>query len=77
MRRRTTLALDHELVGSAANVLGTTKIVDTVHAALQDVIARERRAALVRMPMPDLTPEALAGMRGPRTFEARERATSD
>jgi hypothetical protein len=72
MRRRTTLELDHELVGSAASVLGTKKIVDTVHAALEDVIARQRRGALVRMPMPDLTPEALAMMRAPRTFDERE-----
>ncbi|MGH2446780.1 MAG: hypothetical protein ACRDGD_12205 [Candidatus Limnocylindria bacterium] len=77
MRRRTTLELDHELVGSAASVLGTKKIVDTVHAALEDVIARERRAALVRMPMPDLTPEALAEMRAPRTFDASESTSGD
>jgi len=57
------------LVREAAEVLRTTRIVDTVHAALEEVVARRQRAELVRMPMPDLTPEAIDKMRAPRTFE--------
>lgn len=72
MKRRTTLQLDHDLVTNAADVLGTRKIVDTVHAALAEVVARRRRAALVRMPMPDLTPTAIAQMRAPRTFDEED-----
>ena len=69
MRRRTTIDLDQELVAQAAEALGTRRIVDTVHGALEEVVARRRRAELARMPMPDLTPEALARMRAPRTFD--------
>lgn len=66
MRRRTTIDLDHELVEKAAAALGTKRIVDTVHRALDEAIARRRRAALAAMPMPDLTPSAVARMRAPR-----------
>ncbi len=72
MRRRTTIDLDQDLVSEAARVLGTTRIVDTVHTALEDVVARRERAALVRMPMPDLKPEAIEAMRAPRTFDEDE-----
>lgn len=68
MRRRTTIDLDHELVTAAAQVLGTKRIVETVHTALQEVVARKRRAWLVRQPLPDLTAEAIAEMRKPRSF---------
>ncbi len=69
MRKHTTMDLDQDLVREAAEVLRTTRIVDTVHAALEEVGARRQRAELVRMPMPDLTPEAIDKMRAPRTFE--------
>lgn len=69
MRKHTTIDLDQDLVAAASEVLGTDRIVDTVHGALEEVIARRARAELVRMPMPDLTPEALARMREPRTFD--------
>ncbi len=69
MRKHTTMDLDQDLVREAAEVLRTTRIVDTVHAALEEVVARRQRAELVRMPMPDLTPEAIDKMRAPRTFE--------
>ncbi len=66
MRKHTTIDLDLELVRDAAAVLGTTRTTDTVHAALAEVVARQRRAALARMDLPDLTPEAVETMRATR-----------
>lgn len=66
MRKHTTIDLDLELVRDAAAALGTTRTTDTVHAALAEVVARRRRAALVRMELPDLTPQALEEMRSVR-----------
>lgn len=66
MRKHTTIDLDLELVRDAAAVLGTTRTTDTVHAALAEVVARQRRAALVRMDLPDLTPESVEAMRAAR-----------
>lgn len=63
MRKHTTIDLDLELVRDAAAVLGTTRTTDTVHAALAEVVARQRRAALARMDLPDLTPDAVEAMR--------------
>lgn len=66
MRKHTTLDLDQDLVSEAAAILGTRRTTDTVHAALREVAARQRRAMLARHDFPDLTPEALAAMRAPR-----------
>ena len=46
VRRHTTIDLDQDLVREAATVLGTTKTTDTVHAALADVVRRQRRLGL-------------------------------
>lgn len=59
MRKHTTVYLDPDLVREAAAILGTSTIVGTVHAALAQVVARDKRAWLARYPLPDLTPEAL------------------
>lgn len=67
MRKHTTIDLDLELVREAAATLGTTRTTDTIHAALAEVVARRRRATLVRMELPDLTPAAVAAMRTART----------
>ncbi len=69
MRKHTTVDLDQELVRKAAAVLGTSRIVDTLHAALADVVARRKRAWLARYPLTDLTPEALGKMRQTRDFD--------
>lgn len=69
MRKHTTMDLDQELVREAAAILGTTRIVDTVHGALAEVVARRERAWLARYPLTDLTPEALTEMRQTRVFE--------
>jgi len=70
MRKHTTLDLDTDLVGQAAEALGTTRITDTVHAALADVVGRRQRAWLARYEFPDLSPESLAEMRRPRPVAA-------
>ncbi len=59
MKKRTTVNLDRDLVREAAAILGTPTIVATVHAALAQVVGRDKRAWLARYPLPDLTPEAL------------------
>ena len=42
MVKRTSVNLDMELVGEAAEALGTGRTTETVHAALRDVIRRKR-----------------------------------
>lgn len=69
MRRRTTIDLDHELVAAASLALQTRRIVDTVHAALEEAVARQRRAQLVQMPLPDLTPASVEAIRASRTVD--------
>jgi Arc/MetJ family transcription regulator len=71
MRRHTTLNLDDELVADAARTLGTNGTTDTVHAALREVVARQRRRMLVDLDFPDLTAEALSQMRASRAFQKR------
>jgi Arc/MetJ family transcription regulator len=72
MRKHTTLDLDQVLVQEAAVALGTSRITETVHAALAEVVARRRRAMLARLDLPDLTPDRLAAMRTPRQSGALE-----
>lgn len=67
MRRRTTLNLDHDLVHDAAQALGTTKTTQTIHAAMEDVVARARRRRLAERELPDLTPDAIEQMRRARS----------
>jgi hypothetical protein len=68
MKQHTTLDLDRDLVREAAEALGTTRVTDTVHAALSEVIARRKRARLAALELPDLTLESLERMRAPRVF---------
>jgi Arc/MetJ family transcription regulator len=77
MKRRTTIDLDYDLVAEASAVLGTKRISETVHRAMDEVIARRLRAELARMPMPDLTPEAIERMRAPRTFGDEDPNSAD
>ncbi len=71
MRKHTTMDLDLELVSQAAEALGTTRMVDTVHAALSDVVRRRRRRGIVEF-RPALDLEDLDAMRSHRFAEARE-----
>ena len=64
-RTHTTLDLDRDLLRDAAEVLGTTRTTETVHAALRDVVARRRREWLARHDFSELE-EALDGLRMPR-----------
>ena len=63
--------LDADLVAAAASVLGTTRIVDTVHAALSEVVRARRRLAIAAF-RPALDLDDLAVMRGYRFAETRE-----
>ena len=47
MRKHTSVDLDMDLVEEAGRALGTTKVTETVHAALDEVVRRRRRMALV------------------------------
>lgn len=54
-----------DLVEEAAAELGTSRMTDTVHGALREVVARARRARLARRDLADLTPAAVEAMRRP------------
>jgi Arc/MetJ family transcription regulator len=65
MKTHTTLDLDRTLLEEAAQALGTTRTTETVHAALRDVVARQRRARLARRDFSNLE-ALLPAMRAPR-----------
>ncbi|CAN5484941.1 hypothetical protein BH20CHL7_BH20CHL7_01620 [soil metagenome] len=65
MKTHTTLDLDRNLLEEAAAALGTTRTTETVHAALRDVVARQRRARLARRDFSNLE-TLLPEMRAPR-----------
>jgi Arc/MetJ family transcription regulator len=69
MRKHATVNLDRDLVGEAAEILGTSSTISTVHAALAQVVERDKRSWLARYPLPDLTPEALGEQRRVRRPE--------
>ncbi len=58
MRKHTTMDLDMDMVREAAVGLGTTRVTETVHAALAESIASRRRLRLLELD-PDLTLEGL------------------
>jgi Arc/MetJ family transcription regulator len=64
-KTHTTLDLDRELLMEAAEALGTTRTTETVHAALREVVARRRRAWLVRRDFSELE-TLLPEIRAPR-----------
>ncbi len=64
--------LDVDLVAEAAAELGTTRIVDTVHAALADVVRRRQRQGILDF-RPALDLDDLDAMRGHRFAETKER----
>ena len=68
MVKRTSLNLDVDLVAQAREVLGSNGTTDTIHRALEDVVRRERLRRLAAEPFDDLTPEALAELRKPRSW---------
>ena len=64
-RTHTTLDLDRQLLAEAAEALGTIRTTETVHAALREVVARRRRAWLVRRDFSELE-ELVPEIRAPR-----------
>jgi len=64
-KTHTTLDLDRTLLMEAAEVLGTRRTTDTVHAALREVIARRKRARLARRDFSELE-KLLPEIRAPR-----------
>ena len=66
MVRRTTINLDAELVAQAREVLTTKNTTDTVHAALRDVVRRERLKRLGEWELEGLTLESIKEMRRSR-----------
>ena len=64
--KRTNINLQTDLVQAAAEVLGTKRTTDTVHAALRSVVDRDARERLARRDFPGLTPEVLDELRAPR-----------
>lgn len=45
---RTSMFLDRDLVERAQSALGTSTVVETVHQALEQVVARDERTEAVR-----------------------------
>lgn len=63
MVKRTTINLDTELVAQAREVLEAGNTTETVHAALRDVVRRDRLRRLSKREWEWLTPERLRAMR--------------
>lgn len=68
MRTHTTIDLDAALVGEAREILGTRTTTETVHAALSEVVRRQRRLGLLEL-RPGLTLDDLDMMRAHRFAE--------
>ncbi|MEO5940076.1 MAG: hypothetical protein ABIZ72_03990 [Candidatus Limnocylindrales bacterium] len=71
MRKHTTMDLDLDLVRQAGEALGTSRMVDTVHAALSEVVRERRRRGIVDF-RPALDLDDLAAMRAHRLAESKE-----
>jgi len=71
MRRHTTIDIDMDLVREAGVALGTTRMTETVHAALEEVIRRRRLLTLLEF-RPALDLDDLRGMRAHRFAERTE-----
>lgn len=67
--KRTTINLDLDLMEDAAAILGTSRMTDTVHAALGDVVRRQKLESLAKRRFPDLTLEGIKAGRRPRSFD--------
>jgi Arc/MetJ family transcription regulator len=67
--KRVTFNADADLLAQARDALGTTTTTDTINAALAEIVRRTRVHALLDHDFSNLTPEMLAQMHRPRTFE--------
>lgn len=57
-----------DLLSEVETDLGTTSHTTAVNAALEEYVANRRLRQLLEMELPDLTLEAVEGMRQPRSF---------
>ena len=71
MRRHTTIDIDMDLVREASVALGTTRMTETVHAALEEVVRRHRLLTLLKF-RPALDLDDLRAMRAHRFAERPE-----
>lgn len=76
MRRHTTIDIDMDLVHEAGLVLGTTRMTETVHAALGEIVRRRRLLTLLEL-KPAITLVDLRSMREHRFAEDLESYDSD
>ena len=76
MRKHTTIDIDVDLVRTAADVLGTATTIETIHAALSEVVRRRLRMDLLNS-RPALTLADLKAMRAHRFAEDPEPYGSD
>lgn len=67
--KRTTINLDRDLVDEASEALGTPRLVETVHAAMADVVRRQKLRQLAEQDFPDLSLEKIKELRRPRSFD--------
>ncbi len=67
--QRTSINLDRDLLEAAANALGTTRVTDTVHAAMSEAVRRRKLEALTELEFPDTDLEQLERLRQPRSFD--------
>ena len=68
MRKHTTIDLDVDLVRQAGEALGTTRTIDTIHAALSEVVRRRLRMDILAL-RPALNLDDLRAMRAHRFAE--------
>ena len=68
MRKHTTIDLDVDLLREAGAALGTTRTIDTIHAALSEVIRQRLRMDILTL-RPALTLDDLRAMRAHRFAE--------
>lgn len=67
--KRTTINLDVDLLDEASDALGTSRMTETVHAAMSDVVRRRKLEALTRLEFPGMSLEKLEELRRPRSFD--------
>lgn len=68
MRKHTTIDLDADLLRAAREVLGTSTTTETIHAALDEIVRRQRRLGIGDL-RPALTLADLDAMRTHRFAE--------
>lgn len=68
MRKHTTIDIDVDLLREAAAALGTTGTIDTIHAALSEVVRQRLRMEILTL-RPALTLDDLRAMRAHRFAE--------